>query len=575
MRPVHPLVVSGLLIVSLCFGSLVSTIPGVVAPAEAAKKKPKPSQTKPAKTKPAKPLTPAQAAERYSEALASGDRVAAGQLDFACQYKMVAGSAAPLQSFPPSTDPIYAACQDQIVQAHHQVMETSQKGMDVMWPERGLVFFWKPLEEYGASFFVMDALGLSPPGGGLKLKVLDSKPLPGASFRLRDDKPVAGAQATLVKLQVTYKDPLTSPVSYAPGTYQWTNTVKRPRAALKSVTVQWVVLSGLKKAGFPGDVAVANLPVSDREGAKIPFVTKTSSYVEGSAAWFGPTDAPGMMVAAVARTRAFPDLRDRVALLNRVLIIDPEQREALTALTHDLYDTLMAAGMAAHAIPITERSLADRFTEFYWDIYSQTNRMDISLGMEVGGLSKPTAADYLYRMLPAMQTLARVYPEDLENRFRLGTAYRWNNDQMAAINTHDALVKAIPPERYAPRTRALLELAWSRIARVSWNRNFDDPIIGQAYKDAEEAYKFTDRPLDKFVAAYTMGYSLAFTPKRDNKAMLDLLTDAKRWYLDLEGATPQSWQYLLGNDTLKGVLEADPIFKPLLDSTSKQALSQP
>jgi hypothetical protein len=34
----------------------------------------------------------------------------------------------------------------------------------------------------------------------------------------------------------------------------------------------------------------------------------------------------------------------------------------------------------------------------------------------------------------------------------------------------------------------------------------------------------------------------------------------------LDGASDASWRYLLGNDTLKGVLEADPLFKPLLAS---------
>jgi hypothetical protein len=190
--------------------------------------------------------------------------------------------------------------------------------------------------------------------------------------------------------------------------------------------------------------------------------------------------------------------------------------------------------------------------------------MDIALGMEVGGLPKPTPADYLYRLIPAMEMLAKVRPGDLENRLRLGIAYRWNNDQLAAIAAHEALLKEIPPERYVHRARALIELAWSRIARVSWNRTFDDPGIIQAYKEAEEAYKFTDRPLDKFAAAYTMAYSLAFTPKRDNHAMLELLTDAQRWYLELAGASMDSWRFLLANDNLKGVIEADPVFKPLL-----------
>ena len=547
------------LIIGLIAIGLIWMLPETVAPAAAAQKQGRPA---------AKPSAASQVAQRYAEALASGDRTSFGQLDFACQYKMVASGAAPLKAFPPASDPVYAACWDRLAQTHQTAVDLREQGMDTMWPGRnGLVFFREPLEKYGASFFVMDVLGQSPPGGGLKLEVVESKPMPAGSFRLREDGPVLGAPATLVKLRVTYKDPLSAPVAYAPGSYKYTNTVKRPRAALKDVTVQWVVLSGLKKAGFPGDMAVANLPVSEREGARVPFVTEQSRYVDRSAAWFGPADAPGTLIAAVARAALFPDLRDRVAMFNRVLIVDPGQPDALTALTHDLYRALLMAAAAAHKFPITDPALAARFDEFYWDTYSQTTRMDISLSMEIGGLSQPTPADYLYRIIPAMEMLAKVRPEDLENRLRLGVVYRWNNDQLAAINTHEALVKALPAERYAPRTRALIELAWSRIAKVSWNRIFDDPNIAQAYQDAQEAYKFTDRPLDKFASAYTMAYGLAFMPQRDNQAMLDLLTEAKRWYLELDGASDASWRYLLGNDTLKGVLEADPLFKPLLEGS--------
>lgn len=550
MRLVNPQLVQ----VMICSALLLASMTGPGS-AGAAQKKQK---------APAAPSSPAvQAAQRYASAIASGDQVAAGQLDFACQYRMaVAG----LKAFPPPSDPLYKACWEPLDQAHRTIVQQQDEGMNVIWPGRnGLVFFREPLETYGASFFVMDVLGLSPPGGGLKLEPVASRPIPSASFRLKEDAPTLGAPTTLVTLKVLYKDPLTSPISYAPGTYKWANTIKRPRTALKSVETQWVVLTGLKKKGFPGDAAVANLPVSEKEGARIPFVTERSRYVDRSAVWFGPADAPGALIAAVARTRQFPELRDRVALLNRVLIVDPDQLEALMAVDQDLYAALLAAAQAAHGIPISNPELAERFNELYWDIYAQTDRMDISLGMEIGGFTKPTPADLLYRLIPAMERLVKLHPQNAEARLHLGTAYRWNNDQLPAINTHEALVKTIPVERYVLRTRALTELAWSRIARVSWNRNFDDPNIVQARREAEEAYKFTDRPLDKFAAAYTMAYSLAFTPNRDNQAMLALLTEAQRWFLELEGATPAAWRYLLNNDNLKGVLEADPIFKPLLE----------
>lgn len=372
--------------------------------------------------------------------------------------------------------------------------------------------------------------------------------------------------ATLVRLRVTYNDALTSPVAYAPGSYKWTNTVKRPRRALKAVTVGWVVLSGLKQHGFPADVAVLNLPVVPATATTpaAPFSTTYGGAVPPSADWWGPADAPGVLLAAVARAAAFPDLRERVALLNRVLLVDPDQPEALTSLSRDLYDSLLKAGAGSHRIVIGDPSLAARFNELYWDTYAQTTRLDISLNMEIGGFASPTPADYLYRMVPAMERLARLRPEDLENRLRLGVAYRWLNDQQAAINTHEDLLKSLPPGRASVRARVLTELAWSKIAKVAWNRIFDDPVIKEAYKAAEEAFALSERPQDKFAAAYTMGYSLAFMPSRDNRLMLDHLTEARKWYQQINGTSVDSWRYLLANDTLKGVLDSDPAFKPLL-----------
>lgn len=527
-------------------------------PAEAAQKKKRASRVNPS--------TATATAQRYAEAVASGDRVTASRLDFACQYRLVVASAPRRATLPPDTDPLYTTCWDRIEQAHATAVPREVHGMDAIWPgNNALVFFSEDLTRYAPSFFVMNRLGTSPPGSGLKIEVLESAPLPAASFRLRDEDPTLAAPATRVNLRITYKDPITSPVTYAPGAYQWTNTVKRPRQALKALTVSWIVLTGLKKSGFPGDAAVVNLPVarSDEPGGPIPFLTETGGYVAKSADWWGPEDAPGLLIASVGRASQFPALHDRIAMLNRVLMIDPYQPDALTLLSRDLFEALLTAGAGLHEVSIGDPALAARFHQLYWDTYAQTTRTDISLGMEMGGSTKPTPADYLYRMIPAMEKLAKIRPEDLENRLRLGIAYRWNNDQLAAIATHEALVKDLPPQRTDHRARVLIELAWSRIAKVAWNRTFDDPGVESAYREAEEAYQLTERPLDKFAAAYTMAYTLMFSPNRDNHAILERLTQARDWYMKLPGSSPASWQYLLRNDAMKGVLEADPAFQPL------------
>lgn len=513
-------------------------------------------------------LPAASAALQYAEAVSSGERATVGRLDFGCLYRLVLSAGQPVKALPPPTDPYYAACWQQLANAHTTAIEQQNPGVYAIWPGKGsLVFFAAELAEYAPAFFVMDQLGLSPPGTGIRLELLESRRLPAASFRF-GEKPIVEAPATIVGMKVTYKDPLTSPVTFAPGLLtKLTNVIKSPKQALKQVTIRWVVLSGLRKLGFPVDVAVVNLPAAGPGESAVPFVTETGGYEVNSGMWWGPSDGSGPLVAAVGRASQLPEQRDRIAMLNRILIIDPFQAEALTVLSRDLYQTVLSMGATAHQVAIGDPALAARFNELYWNAYAETVRTDISLGMEMGGrlgLAQPTAADYLYRMFPAMEKLAKVRPEDLENRLRLGMAYRWNNDQQMAIATHEALLKDIRPELPALKAKVLIELAWSRIAKVAWNRTFDDPNIMEAYKEAEEALNLTTNPMDKFTAAYTMAYSLAFTPQRDNAAMVQLLTDAHHWYMRLPGSSQASWLYLLGNDTLKGVVNADPAFKPLL-----------
>ena len=511
------------------------------------------------------------AAKQYAEAIATGDRVAFGRLDFGCQFALVSAAAAPFKAFPLDSDPVYGRCWTILVQAHDTAVERRDEGVNAIWPGKGfLVFYRNELTSYPPSFYVMDRLGLSPPGGGLRVGPVDSAPIPAASFRMRPGAPLVSVPAAVVRLRVNYKDPITSPVTYAPEEYNLTATVKTTVQALKGVTVKWVVLSGLRKLGFPGETAVLNLPVAGRAGDAVPFVTEAGGYVSGSGAWWKPTDVPEVLSAALQRMAQYAEQQDRVALLNRVLIVGPGHVAALTMLTGELYYTLVNAGAAVHHVPIGDAALAARFNELYWNAYAQTSRIDISYPRNMigkDGIATPTPADYLYRMLPAMERLARLQPDDLENRIRLGNAYRWNNDPQAAIATHEAVLKDIPPERAALKARVLLELAWSRIAKVAWNRTFDAPDIQQAYKEAEEAFKLTDRPLDKFTADYTMAYSQAYMPNRDNHSMLEKLTEARHWYLQLAGASVDSWRYLLLNDTLKGVVEADPSFKPLLTAS--------
>lgn len=550
--------------VALLFGTMVFGSVSISAAAQAQKK--------------SKPVaSTASVARQYAEAVSKGDVAQVAKSDFACQYRLVAATKSGLKSFPDNSDPSYETCWQGIKAAHESTLTRVDLAMDVLWPSNGaLPFFREELTSYPASAFVMDLVGLSPPGSGLHLQLVGSRSLPKASFRLRPNQPLVSVPATLVTMTVRYQDPLTAPVTKAPGSYKWTNTVKPARRALKTITLQWVVLSGLKKHGFPGDAAVVNLLVEDGspiDGINqeiVPFITEKSRAVPGSLTWWGPEDVPGLLVAASARAAAFPNLRDRVALLNRILIIDPNQPDALTVLTRQLYAVVLHEARHGHNLTVKDPALAIAVDEHYWNIYAQATRVDLSLGMEIGGFDKPTTADYLYRLLPALRTLAQVRPEQLDNRFRWGAALRWNNDQDLAIEVHEKLVKDIPAERKAGKAEALLQLAWSRVNKVAWNRNFDDPDVRLAYQDADEALKYAEIPLDKFLAEYTKAYSLLFSPQRDNREILERLTEAKRWFAEVPGQTPEIWDFFIGSEQLKMVLDADPIFRPLLASAEEK-----
>ena len=149
-------------------------------------------------------------------------------------------------------------------------------------------------------------------------------------------------------------------------------------------------------------------------------------------------------------------------------------------------------------------------------------------------------------------------------------AYRWNNDQIPMIETFEALVNDIPADRKWPKAEALLQLAWSRINKVAWNRILHDQDSVRAYDNAKASLEIAERPLDRFLAEYTMAYSMIFMPNYGDKGqMLHHLTKAKRWFDDIPGKDDEVWRYFLHTERLKAVLDADPLFQPILATAEK------
>lgn len=520
------------------------------------------------------PQTLLTTVQEYAQGVAEGDTVRAGQRDFVCVFKMKLEKKILNGQFPEPSDPVYEWCSQRRVDAHQLAIAQRDRALDAVWPGKGQLVDFADFQRFfisetgsrglAPSFFVMRQIAVLEPTSPFSLELVKTAPLPHASFRFGDYDPVEATPTTMVTVRVNYPNPNTAPVSNAHGTKDWVVPYKKPRGVVKSVKVNWVVLSDLQSLGFPEDQAVLDIPLEGQYGTTIPFVIEAGGYVPKSTEWWGPGEAPLALQAAVARAQNTPDSYEAIMMLNRVLLIEPQNQSALELLAHQLYKGLLAYGERIHGVHVGQDQLSRRFNELYWTVQSQTDRMDLSLDMEMGGKAEPTPADYLYRMIPVMEALSSLQPGDFENRLRLANAYRWTNDQLAAINTPQVLLAEVPPDQNDLRAKVLLELAWSRIGKVAWNRHFDDPDITKGYEEAERALNLSQDPLDKFTAAYAMAYSLAFQVGRDKQAMLVLLKEARRWFEQLPGATPEAWAYLLQNDTLKGFVETDPSFQSLL-----------
>ena len=519
-----------------------------------------------------------QAVQNYVHAVAGRNAARVAQNDFVCLLKMVEAGATGEGHFLPDSDPVYSWCWDRLVQAHAEVIESRDRAMDELWPGVGKLVNFRDFKRFeiaetqayqrAPSFFVMPEIGDMSESPGFTMEVLGTAPLPHASFQLPGSDRVVAVPTTLVRVRIAYPDPMTSPAANGPGQQDWVVPYKKPIHPVKAVTVRWVALSGLFEHEFPVDTAVLNVPMKSSLGTPIPFVVDAGGFEQRSTEFWSPSEAQAALAAGLARAKTLPTRRERISMLNRVLAVNPSHVEGLQAITAELYAGLLDFGARTHGVPVESPPLYQEFNALYWTIQSQTDRMDISLHMEMGGKLEPTPADYLYRLIPAMETLVDLQPGDFETRLKLVMAYRWTNDQLTSIMAPQQLLSELPTDQSHMRARVLMALAWSRISKVAWNRHFDDPDIMQGYEEADEAFTLSSDPLIKFSAAYAKAYSLAFRPKRDNQAMFELLKEARRWYLQIPGATTRSWVFLLQNDTLKGLVETDPKFHSLMTANS-------
>lgn len=510
----------------------------------------------------------------FAQAVGKADRVAAGQRDFVCLLKMAQQQLFVDGNFPDALSPIYEWCAQRRTQAHGRVLSQQDRGLDNIWPGPGLLVDFNDFQRFyisetrskqlAPSFFVMYDIARHEPENPFTLEALEFGALPHASFPSADESKVLAAPTSFVTTTVTYPNPLTAPVSNAPGMADWVVPYKKAHSVVQSVKVKWVVLSDLKQLGFPIDQAVLDLPLEGPHGTTIPFVMDAGGYVPRSTQWFGPEGQDQAAQRGIEQAQAASTSLESLMILNRIVMIAPNNQQVLNVFANQLYQGILDLGSRLHGIRLGDDRLARRFNELYWTVKSQTDRFDLALSMEAGGKAEPTPADYLYRMVPVMEALASLEPGNFTNRLHLISAYRWNNDQMAALSAPQELLAEVPEEQEEMRAEALLQLAWARIGKVAWSRHFDDPDIRKGYDTAKRALDLTKDPWNKFMAAYAMAYSLAFQVPRDDQAMVELLQQAKDWHGKIHGSSPQSWAYMLQNDTFKGLVKTNPAFQSLL-----------
>ena len=510
----------------------------------------------------------------YADAVGKGDRVAAGQRDFVCLYTMAQQQLFSNGNFPDPLSPVYELCDQRRREAHQRAINQEDRALDNVWPGPGKLVDFSDFQRFfiaetqnqqlAPSFFVMHAIAVHESTAPFLIEAVESGTLPHASFPSSDETTVLAAPTAFLTTRVSYPNPLTAPVANAPGAEDWAVPYKKAQRVVKSVQVKWVVLSDLKRLGFPTDRAVLDLILDGPRGTIIPFVVDPGGYVPRSTEWFSLEDSQEAIQTGIQQAQAASTRLEAVMRLNRILMIGPTHIPTLEVFSDQLYKGFLSFGSRLHGVQLGDERLAQRFNELYWTVQSQTDRFDMSLGMEIGGKAEPTPADYLYRMIPVMEALASLEPGDFNNRIRLSSTYRWTNDQMAALSSPQVLLAEVPTEQSELRAQVLLELAWARIGKVAWNRHYDDPDIRKGYETAKKAFDLTRDPLNKFTAVYAMAYSLAFHVPRDNQAMLDLLKQARDWFEQIPGSSPQSWAYMLNNDTLKGLVDTDPAFKSLL-----------
>lgn len=456
---------------------------------------------------------------QYAQALAHSkiDSWAAADLGCLIQARGAAGGTSPKLKAERAR-----RCWDETVQSHTTMVEQQAEAGVFNATERGVGLgllhdrhrateHWK---EYPPAVFVSPSIVLQDQAPIPKLTVVGTSPKQRFALSHLQEGSLASVPGHAVDIKIVYPDPLTAPLALRPEEVWWGNGSQRQFGPVHEVVARFIVVTGLRKLGFPTDRAVMNegLPggpliatthygLRPDNGRRFDPADPAQAIVKGelvpgSAQWWERADAEPFMRAALKRA-AHITAEARAGLLTRLLLIDPEDALTHSVRGNDSYQALLQQGVARGGLAARDGHALRRITELYWTIQAQTWRQEVTAVSE----GYEPAADALYGALASYETLVQQDRATPEQRRRLGVLTRWNNDPAGALEIHEALLRDSAPGTTEYAT-ILTEIAWDRIQFVSWNRRYTHPWLTQAQAEAEEAVRLLRQPYDQLHAHY-------------------------------------------------------------------------
>lgn len=430
---------------------------------------------------------------------------------------------------------------------------------------------WK---EYPPAVFLSPSVVLQDQAPIPKLTVVGTSPKQRFALSSIQEGSLVSVPGHAVDIKIVYPDPLTAPLALRPEEVWWGNGSPRQFGPVHEVVARFIVVTGLRKLGFPTDRAVMNegLPAGPLiatthyglrpdNGRKFDHADPAQDIVKGelvlgSTQWWERLDAEPFMRAALKRA-AHLTAEERADTLNRLLLIDPEDALTHSMRGNDSYQAVLRQGIAKGNLAARDDEALRSITELYWTIQAQTWRQEVTAVSE----GYEPAADAIYRALASYETLVQQNRATPEQRRRLGVLTRWNNDPTGALGIHEALLRDSTPGTTDYAT-ILTEMAWDRIQYVSWNRRYDHPWLTQAQAEAEEAIRLVRQPYNKLHAHYAQVAAESLSVPRNLDRFQERMKKVRQDLDQIPGVKGLHTQ-LVANDLVKSLTpEATAIVLP-------------